>query len=203
MSSERSQQSTIMGEIMKFFLPSVHSVLYSPLARSQFESSAAVANMSSLDRESLVHEIVRELDREEAESGLAGLEGVIDQCRSSLESFERKERFVGVRLGRYRALMARKDARVGELTERTRSSRRRSDEEDLEDNGTSDRLDELRAAHDADRERLRSVEELHKNFIAEVEVLRRRIGELEEKRKDMMAKREECRDFLVAAAEFT
>ena len=203
---------------MNFFLSSISSILhYSPIGLQPFESS--VANLSTRDRESLVHDIALEIDHEDVESSLAGLEVTLSECKTSLEAFEKKERFVGVRINRYRMLMDRREERMRELMDdRSQqqsshsnnktddSSSENEDDDDLENknlHNLREQLDTLQAKHTIDQKRLQSVEELHKIFIVQIEILRRRINDLEEKQENIMVKRDECQDFLIAAAEFT
>mmetsp|Transcript_7134 Transcript_7134/g.15461 ORF Transcript_7134/g.15461 Transcript_7134/m.15461 type:complete len:220 (+) Transcript_7134:39-698(+) len=219
MSSEQEEQSTIIGGIMKFVFSSMHSVLYSPVSvtgqsASRIIESSTIANLSTHDRESLVQDIASEINHEEVESSLADLDIILSQCKTSLEAFEKKERFVSLRIDRYRMLMTRREERMLELTDK--SARSHHDDEDdanhdhvdddLENRNVQnfrEQLNSLQATHVVDQKRLQGVGDLHKGFIAQIEVLRRRVDDLEEKQEDIMVKRGECEDFLVAAAEFT
>jgi len=85
-----------------------------------------------------------------------------------------------------------------------------NDETDLENNALQtqttlkQQLTTLQTKHAIDTQSLLGVEGLHKNLIVQIEVLRRRIRELETKQDDIARRKEECRDFLIAAsAEFT
>jgi len=211
--------------------------------QSQFQSSS-IANLSSRDRESLIHDIATEINDQDVESSLVHLEHTLDQCHVSLVEFEKKERFVGLRLERYKGLMWRREERMKELMEKIqqqnnggkqRSSSPSSfsslhendtrsflnedtniiddDETDLENNTVQtqpskkklqQQLTTLQTKHAIDTQSLLGVEGLHKNLIVQIEVLRRRIRELETKQDDIARRKEECRDFLIAAsAEFT
>ena len=111
-------------------------------------------------------------------------------------------------------LMTRREERMLDLTDK--SSRSHHDDEDHDDDDDVDddlenrnvqnlreQLNCLQATHVVDQKRLQGVEDLHKGLITQIEVLRRRVNELEEKQEDIMVKRDECQDFLVAAAEFS
>mmetsp|Transcript_6969 Transcript_6969/g.15386 ORF Transcript_6969/g.15386 Transcript_6969/m.15386 type:complete len:238 (-) Transcript_6969:170-883(-) len=237
-----------MSTIMRFISSSITTALSDQQQsqqgqqsqQSQFQSSS-IANLSSRDRESLIHDIATEINDQDVESSLVHLEHTLDQCHVSLVEFEKKERFVGLRLERYKGLMWRREERMKELMEKIqqqnngqqkqRSSSPSSfsslhendtrsflneddniinDETDLENNALQtqttlkQQLTTLQTKHAIDTQSLLGVEGLHKNLIVQIEVLRRRIRELETKQEDIARKKEECRDFLIAAsAEFT
>lgn len=169
-----------------------------------------MANLSSRDRETLAQDVALEINNEEVESSLADLEGTLRESKASLEVFERKERFLGVRIDRYRVLM---DKRVRSLMDKLHQTNRNNDDdltssydEDDDDDLENKNSDNMREQLDTlltDQKSLSSVEELHKEIIMQIEVSRRNIHELEEKQDDIMKKRDECRDFLVVAAEYT
>lgn len=124
------------------------------------------------------------------ESGIAELEAVLEQYRESLRKFEAKERFVSARMRRYRGLMeqlskhADLNSELGQMNEID----------------TEDQMHSRQDQYFRDSTMLRSVEKVHKDIIAETEILRRRIKELEEKRYNYMQMREECQEFVVAVA---
>jgi hypothetical protein len=143
---------------------------------------------------------------EEAESTLA-------ECASSLLGFERRERFLGERIARYRMLMGRRGDIIRELESEVSSTTfppdggDDDDGDDLEnsrfdDYARRDRLGALRTRHSADEEGMRCVVELHKGIVAEMETLRRRMDDLVEKRDDIVKMVEECGDFLIEAANY-
>ena len=139
-------------------------------------------------------------DDDEVESSLAELNVALDQCRTSLASFEKKERFLGIRIARYRQLMEQREHHIHEL----RLKCHNEEDDDFENKNDLDvekHSSSLQSKHERDRESLRSVEGMHRDMIAETELLRRRIDDLEEKQQEILEKREECREFLIATSE--
>eukprot|EP00581_Thalassiosira_minuscula_P000895 CAMPEP_0183743894 /NCGR_PEP_ID=MMETSP0737-20130205/65452_1 /TAXON_ID=385413 /ORGANISM="Thalassiosira miniscula, Strain CCMP1093" /LENGTH=344 /DNA_ID=CAMNT_0025979523 /DNA_START=101 /DNA_END=1136 /DNA_ORIENTATION=+ len=221
-----------MSTIMRFISSSITTALSDQQQsqqgqqsqQSQFQSSS-IANLSSRDRESLIHDIATEINDQDVESSLVHLEHTLDQCHVSLVEFEKKERFVGLRLERYKGLMWRREERMAELMEKIqqqnnggkqRSSSPSSfsslhendtrsflnedtniiddDETDLENNTVQtqpskkklqQQLTTLQTKHAIDTQSLLGVEELHKNLIvADKGLMWRR----EERMKELMEK---------------
>ncbi|KAL3774445.1 hypothetical protein ACHAWO_004512 [Cyclotella atomus] len=128
-------------------------------------------------------------------SAIAELETALDQCRLSLVKFEQKERFVSMRIQKYRMMIDQRNERANQDTVGL--------DEDLEHDNFVKSENQVRSSADKwdkDEMTLQSVEQVHKNIIADMEVLRRRIRELEEKKEIYLGLREECRDFVLAAA---
>ena len=131
------------------------------------------------------------------ERGLTELDAVLEQCRESLEKYETKERFVGVRIQRYRELLAKaRDTHDGIVINMTCNDLDEYDHSVASEGQKQPRQKQCQR----DEIALQSVEELHKGIIAEIEVLRRRIRDLEEKKRSYIDMREECREFVLAAA---
>lgn len=177
----------------------------------------SISNLSSRDRESLldVHlsgvggvgfgssledgqdnvAIDRNDEGHDVESDLAELESVLQQCRASLEKFETKERFVGIRIQRYRGLLQRRNDRNSQL------GINMSLNNDEEHNNF---IESYNIAQDKQLQSeitLESVETVHKNLIAQIEVLRRRIQDLDEKKRSYIDMADEYKDFVLAAAD--
>lgn len=156
-------------------------------------------------------DVAQEIDNEELETTLSELEGSLAGCRTTLEAFEKKERFVGVRIGRYRTLMEKREVHICDLMKRIQQSQltianKEEGYDDLENKSLDslrDELASLQSKHTADQAALRSVEDLHKDILVQIEIFRRRIVDLEEKQQDILSKRDECRDFLIAASDCT
>mmetsp|Transcript_11910 Transcript_11910/g.25122 ORF Transcript_11910/g.25122 Transcript_11910/m.25122 type:complete len:259 (-) Transcript_11910:270-1046(-) len=155
-----------------------------------------------------------EFDNERDELDLDELNTTLEQCKISLKSFETKERFLWTRISRYRQLMKKREQYIFDLQSKCaassiENSNAISDDYDEENrNGDNDRYDDLRKQvaslqekHGHDRENLSSVEQIYKEILIELETLRRKIHDLEEKRTFISQKREECQEFLIAAAE--
>ena len=49
---------------------------------------------------------------------VAAVEEALAECKTNLEAFEKKERFLQLRLGKYRTLMDRREARITDLRNR-------------------------------------------------------------------------------------
>ena len=132
------------------------------------------------------------------ESGLNELETLLQQSRASLNVFGERERFVGLRIQRYRELLERRNNTQCEVAIEIAPDK--SEHEYVVTPKISTQSKQEQYAQD--EMTLQSVEQLHKNIIAEVEVLRRRITDLEEKKHQYVHMREACEEFvLVAAAE--
>ncbi|KAL7464542.1 hypothetical protein ACHAXS_004873 [Conticribra weissflogii] len=155
-----------------------------------------------------------EFDNESDELALAELNTTLEQCKVSLELFETRERFLWTRITRYRQLMKKKEQFIFDLQNKCAASRNEDanaitddyDEENRncdnnEYNEHQKQVDSLKEKHSRDRENLSSVEQIYKEILTEMEILRRKIHDLEEKRTIISRKREECQEFLIAAAE--
>eukprot|EP00986_Skeletonema_menzelii_P011616 scaffold6055_cov150-Skeletonema_menzelii.AAC.2 len=68
-------------------------------------------------------------------------------------------------------------------------------------NLTQEQIIQLTHKHQQDQTNLQNVETLHAEIIVQIETLKRRIIELEEKQQDIVKKRDECYEFLVEFAE--
>lgn len=117
---------------------------------------------------------------------------LLAECKPSLEKYYNRERFLGIRIERYRKLI---DQRRDSIMIRRVNS---VDEDDLE-NRHSDSLDGLQRKLDTDQSCLQSVIELHKDIVAQIEILRRRIDDIEYKVNDIDVKRKECQEIWIAA----
>lgn len=129
----------------------------------------------------------------EGESTLKDEKTLLAECKSSLTEYYNRERFLGIRIERYRKLI---DQRRDSIMIRHVNS---VDEHDLE-NRHSDSLDGLQRKLDTDQSCLQSVIELHKDIVAQIEILRRRIDDIEYKMNDIDVKRKECQEIWIAAA---
>lgn len=194
----------------------VTSVLSSyNLVEQQTIYESSVANLSSRDRESLVHDIALEINHEDVETTLADIEATLTECRATLVSFEKKERFLGLRIDRYRTLIDKREHHMQDLAKKLEQSQHNknvgdnsclNDDDDLENkniDNLKDRIGALQSKHSSDQQSLQGVEKLHKDIIAQVEIYRRRINDLEEKQQDLMLKRDECQEFLIAASGYS
>lgn len=177
----------------------------------------SISNLSSRDRESLLDmhlsgvgvvgfsssledgqdnvAIDRNDEGHDVESDLAEMESVLQQCRASLEKFETKERFVGIRIQRYRGLLQRRNDRNSQLGINMSLNN---------DEKHNNFVESCNIAQDKQLQSeitLESVETVHKNLIAQIEVLRRRIQDLDEKKRSYIDMANECKDFVLAAAD--
>ena len=136
----------------------------SPLASS-------VRHLSSLDKLELAQDF--EANDDEIKFTLT----------ESLSRVEEKERFLAMRIARYKSLME----------ERVLKMQCNDTQEDVENADT--RLGALRAS-------LSEVEKIHKDILVELEKLRRKVEHLEEQRDDVQAKRNECQDCMLALGSY-
>jgi chromosome segregation ATPase len=183
---------------MSSILSSIYSFIssYSPIGGQQPYQSD-VASLSTRDRDTLVNEIANEVNQ--VEGSLAELEITLAECNSSLEQFDKKERFLGVRINSYRKLLRQRDELMATLQSTTNTNNNEMDELESKQR---DQLNILQTKHAADEKSLQSVVELHKEIISEIESLRRRIATLKQKKDDILRSREQCNDFLMAAEEY-
>jgi chromosome segregation ATPase len=63
------------------------------------------------------------------------------------------------------------------------------------------KISEVKKKHTQDEQKLQEVEKIHASIITQIELLKRRIGELEDKKQDIFLKREDCHQFLMQVAE--
>ena len=168
------------------------------------------------------------MNQYEVELSLAETESALVNAASSLVDHERRERYIGERIGYYRTLIRRRKDVIRNLekTEYTSNVLREEEEEcgyrdeegwnkslfdkndrDLEGSSLShnprrtqqhddEHLVVLRSRHMIDEANLKSVVELHKCIIAEIETLRRRVEDLTEKCDDIVKKMDECQRLL-------
>jgi chromosome segregation ATPase len=168
---------------------------------------------------------------DDLETALEELETVLSACELSLQQFEKKERFLYVRIGRYREMIEGQacyiekleqdeqeqqkqlDSDTKEEEEAAAVSENKDEEEDKHvvdmenDNNTinnkeqEQKISEVKKKHTQDEQKLQEVEKIHASIITQIELLKRRIGELEDKKQDIFLKREDCHQFLMQVAE--
>lgn len=210
----------MIGSLISYVYSIFNHYAYTLLGQRQ-PLSASISNLSTRDRESLLCDVSNSLHwhlsgvgdvglgssledgkggepsiDEGVASAIAELETALDQCRLSLVKFEQKERFMSMRIQKYRMLIDQRNERANQDTVGL--------DEDLEHDNFVKSENQVRSSADKwdkDEMTLQSVEQVHKNIIADMEVLRRRIRELEEKKEIYLGLREECRDFVLAAAD--
>lgn len=206
---------------MDYLISLITSVLSSyNLIEQQPVHEASIANLSTRDRASLVQDVALEINHEDTQSNLTKITMGLEEHRATLDGFERKKRFLGVRLDRYRMLMGKREDHIHELMDRIQQREQSQanndgallyttdgsdDDDDLENknmDNMKEQLDSLQFNHVEDQELLADVEQLHIECIALVETFRRKVNELEEKQQGLIAKRDECQEFLVIATEY-
>jgi hypothetical protein len=135
----------------------------------------------------VAQELSEGLESDEAE--IAEIDREIDKARQDLASAEEKERFLGVRIYKYRSELH--DRQLA-MMERVPELQKAEDEEDLLDEENQEEDWEARLA--ADRQRLcekwerdnnalETVVERHRDILMHCEIIRRTLKELESKRK--------------------
>jgi len=163
------------------------------------------------------------------ETTLEELEQTLTTCELSLDEFEKKERFLYVRIEKYREMIRERecfiDSQEREHEEKGAASNDDNnfnasgekdavavEEEETQDeevnnddnnnnNPTQDQIIQLKHKHQQDQTNLQDVEAIHEDIIVQIETLKRRILELADKKQDILKKREECQEFLVEFAE--
>lgn len=175
-----------------------NEALSSSLDEDQIESHHVTAThdtSSSSSNDNNINNI------DEIETSISQLDEALLHSKSNLETFAKREIFLSVRISKYRRLMEQREGHINNLFS-IHNSNTLSGNEDLENTSNlKEQISSLQAKHQQDQSTLKSVEEIHKGIIVQMEVLRRRISDLEEKREDILIKREECQEFLLAAAE--
>ena len=138
---------------------------------------------------------------------VADLDSALEESRARLADFESREIFLGMRLASYRkALKIR-----AEHLEASATKKRGGGDSVLLNEGGEDssggapelHKEENRALWDKHRkneEALSGVAATYRSILEAVELMRRRISDLEDKREDITRQRAECKDFLIAAA---
>ena len=167
---------------------------------------------------------------DDLETALEELETVLSACELSLKKFEKKERFLYVRIGRYREMIEGQACYIEKLEQDEQEQQKQLDSDtkeeeaaavsenkdeeedkhvvDMEnDNNTinnkerEQKISEVKKKHTQDEQKLQEVEKIHASIITQIELLKRRIGELEDKKQDIFLKREDCHQFLMQVAE--
>ena len=176
---------------MSFIVSSIYSIFsrYTPFGDRELSNSSVALNSADFDF------LPQHDGEEEGESSLLLSEDekiLLAECKSSLEGYYKRERFLSVRIERYRKLI---DQRQKDIMIRIHVD---SADNDIE-NKHLDSLDVLQTKLDADELSLQSVMELRKDIIAQMETLRRRIDDVEFKVDDIDTKRIECQEMIIAA----
>jgi Mg2+ and Co2+ transporter CorA len=137
--------------------------------------------LSSTSRQHLAHQIEDTLDDRDV---VEQLDDAIDGTKNKLEKMEESEQFLGTRIRRYRQMLAEHQMRLQKKRD------------------TMTNLDRERHMKQQERYKLQicDVIDIHRNILKEVEILRRKLKSLEQKRNDFCTKRDECEEFLVASA---
>ena len=151
-------------------MSAILSLLRSSLS-NESPLASSVRHLSSLDKLELAQDF--EANDDEIKFTLT----------ESLSRVEEKERFLAMRIARYKSLME----------ERVLKMQCNDTQEDVENADT--RLGALRAS-------LSEVEKIHKDILVELEKLRRKVEHLEEQRDDVQAKRNECQDCMLALGSY-
>lgn len=165
---------------------------------------------------------------DDLETALEELETVLSACELSLQQFEKKERFLYVRIGRYREMIEGQACYIEKLEQDKQEQQEQGDIKEeaaaaSEEKGKEDdkqavdrendnnaiknnkeqeqKISEVKKKHTQDEQKLQEVEKIHASIITQIELLKRRIGELEDKKKEILEKRQDCHQFLVQVAE--
>lgn len=192
-------------------------------------SSQQTQQLQQEEQQTTTTDLSVEDGNDDLETTLEELETVLSSCELSLQQFEKKERFLYVRIGRYREMIEgqacciekleqdeQEQQEQGDIKEEEAAavSEDKDDEEDDKhaadmenDNNTinnkeqEQKISEVKKKHTQDEQKLQEVEKIHASIITQIELLKRRIGELEDKKQDIFLKREDCHQFLMQVAE--
>lgn len=142
--------------------------------------STPAADFPSLDRYRPVHTICENTDEV---AGLHNLDHAIESTKLKIEKIEASEQFLGTRIRRYRQMLAEHQMRV-----------------DKEGNTMSidDRKRHMEQQENY-QQRICDVIDIHKNILTELEILRRKLKDIEKKRIRLMAKKNECTNMSLKA----
>ena len=160
---------------------------------------------------------------DDIDAATAEIDDAIIASRKKLEELERSEQFVGVRCRRYRLALHDRAAELERLTGGAAAGGvdtlpSNEEQEDVEGGGgesasqypncppvksprSAKELAEMQRKQAKDEAALDKVVDTHRTMLANVESMRRKIADLEVKREEILAGRDMCRDFLLAAAE--
>lgn len=149
---------------------------------SKSDISESTANLPSVTRNHMAHQVEDVLDERPV---LAQLEETIESTTEKLEKMEESERFLFTRISKYRTMLAEEEMRV-------------HNGEDI----SKEEKERLIKQNEKYQQQIYDVMDIHKNILVNVELLRRKLKDLEEKKEDMLGKFEECEEFVVASARF-
>jgi len=192
---------------------------------------AATTTASQSHQQQMVDNATASIEdgNDQLETTLEELEQTLTTCELSLDEFERKERFLYVRIEKYREMIRERecfiDSQEREQEEKSAASNddnnvkasgeedaaaavveeeTQDEEENNDDNNnnpTQDQIIQLKHKHQQDQINLQDVEAIHEDIIVQIETIKRRIIELADKKQDILKNREECHEFLVEFAE--
>ena len=193
-------------------------------------SSQQTQQLQQEEQQTTTTDLSVEDGNDDLETALEELETVLSACELSLLQFEKKERFLYVRIGRYREMIEGQACYIEKLEQDEQEQQKQLDSDtkeeeaaavsenkdeeedkhvvDMEnDNNTinnkerEQKISEVKKKHTQDEQKLQEVEKIHASIITQIELLKRRIGELEDKKQDIFLKREDCHQFLMQVAE--
>jgi prefoldin subunit 5 len=108
------------------------------------------------------------------------LDDAIESTKSKIEKMEESEQFLGTRIRRYRQMLAEHQMRIDKNYDVISISDRKRHVEQQEKY----------------QQQICDVIDIHKNILTQLETLRRKLKDLEKKRKDFMAKKDECEQYI-------
>ena len=149
---------------------------------------AAAGAIPSTNRQHLAHQIEESLG-DDSRSIVDQLDETLRNTIEKLQIMEESEQFLGTRITKYRKLLAEYQIRTSRLDEYNRN-----------EINEAERIRRLRQ-QDQLQLQICDVIDTHKSILREVEILRRKLFELEQKRDDLKEKQDQCEDFLVASAD--
>lgn len=142
----------------------------------------SVGTVPTANRHHLAHQIEKSLGDDR--SIVKTLDEALNITGGKLRIMEESEQFLGTRIRKYRKLLAEHQMRInGE-----------------EIGITNDEKERHLKQQDQLQLKICDVIDTHKSILREVEILRRKINDLERKRDDLKSDHEQCEEFLIASA---
>mmetsp|Transcript_11398 Transcript_11398/g.13227 ORF Transcript_11398/g.13227 Transcript_11398/m.13227 type:complete len:208 (-) Transcript_11398:234-857(-) len=157
-------------------------------SRKNCEIASRTATLPPPTRHHLAHQIETTLSPTDKKL-VNTLNETISSTKVTLEKMIDSELFLDTRIRKYRELLDESSVRL--------SSKHLTEGYDIENEAETKRQF---LQQETNETKLNDVVQIQKNIIMEIEVLRRKVVNLEKKRDDLLMKREECEEFLVASA---
>lgn len=144
--------------------------------RPQIAITTTAPSMPSEEGQPSIHQ-TRDLITEQ--SMMQSLDDAIESTKFVIEKMEDSEQFLGTRIRRYRQMLAEHQMRIDKDYDVISLSNRRRHVEQQEKY----------------QQQICDVIDIHRNILIELEILRRKLIELEKKQKEFTTKKDECEQY--------